>query len=183
MVLNAKKEMEEFRRMRGQSTTPPKKENNSSITRGRKKEQTPYDAFLRRYADLENTIDNFGNRDLVYYFREVAEENGYKYVISNIKKDMAIMKRLHENFSSREICTMIEFLYESEQDYLEKERVSINLLGSQWVNTIYADMKLWVNDEYVPRSQKSKLKSKIAQKEWSKEKAGTSDDVNIGVKL
>lgn len=181
MILNAKKELEEFRKMRGQTSTPPKKE--PVTTRGRKKEQTPYDAFLRRYADLENTIDDLGNRDLVYYFREVAEENGYKYVISNIKKDMAIMKRLHENFSSREICAMIEFLYVSEQDYLEKERVSINLLGSQWINTIYADMKLWVNDEYVPRSQKSRLKSKVSQKEWDKKIAGTSDDVNIGVKL
>lgn len=182
MVLNAKKELEEFRKLRGQSTTPPKKED-KPVTRGRKQEQTPYDAFLRRYADLENSIDSMGNRDLVYYFREIAEENGYKYVISNIKKDMAIMKRLHENFSSREICTMIEFLYESEQDYLDKERLSINILGSQWINSIYPDMKLWVNDEYVPRGQKSRLNSKIAQKEWDKKKAGTSDDVNIGVKL
>ena len=76
---------------------------------------------MRKYADLENQIDNFGTRDLVYFFREVAEESGYKYVVANMKKDMAIMKRLKEHYTIREICGMIEFLYTSEQDYLEKD--------------------------------------------------------------
>lgn len=145
-------------------------------------ESSPYNSFLRKYADLEKYIDDFGTRDLVYYFREIAQENGYKYVISNIKKDMAIMKRLRENYSNREICGMIEFLFTSEQDHLEKDRLSINLLSSQWINTIYADMQLWVDDKYVPRSVQKKKMSAKKNREWSSDN-DTSDNVNIGVKL
>lgn len=166
-----------FRESRGQSTAPPKVEERP-INRNRKT-GTPYEHFLRKYGDLENSIDNFGTRDLVYFFRETANENGYRYTIANIQKDMAIMKRLKANYSVREICGMIEFLYTSEQDYLEKDRLSINLLGSSWVNTIYADMKLWVDDKYVPRKAKKALKTH----EWDKNIAGTSNDTKIGVKL
>ena len=85
------------------------------------------------------------------------------------------MKRLKTNYSTREICGMIEFLYESDQDYLEKDRLSPNVLASSWVNTIYADMKLWVEDKYVPRSVKTKKKNNIKQREW--DNSTKSDDV------
>lgn len=177
---NSKSLLSEFRMSRGQSEqkpkevpTPPKKKSGRS----------PYDSFLMKYSDLENTIDKFGTRDLIYYFREISEECGFKYTISNIKKDMAIMKRLRENYSNREICGMIEFLYESDQDYLEKDRLSPNILASQWVNTIYADMKLWVEDLYVPKSVQTKKKKSIKTREWSSEVANTKNNVNIGIKL
>ena len=179
---NTKSVLTEFRMSRGQSekpapptTAPPTKERRSA--------NTPYESFVRKYNNLEETVDKLGTRDLVYYFREIAEECGYRYVISNIKKDMAIMKRLRSNYSNREICGMIEFLYESDQDYLEKDRLSPNLLASQWVNTIYADMKLWVDDKYIPRSVKTKRKNNTKTKEWDKDVANIKDDVNIGVKL
>ena len=59
----------------------------------RSKSNSPYQSFIVKFSNLEENIDNFKTRDLVYYFREIAELNGYKYVISNIKKDMGIMKR------------------------------------------------------------------------------------------
>ncbi len=168
--------MKEFRESRGQVEAPAKE-----VTPPTRRRQTssPYEGFTRKYNDLENTIDELGTRDLVYYFREIAEENGYRYTISNIKKDMGIMKRLRENYSNREICGMIEFLYESEQDYLDKNRLSPNLLASQWVNTIYADMQLWVDDKYVPKSKKPIRKSKG---EWH-EDSSSSDDSVIGLKF
>ena len=45
-----------------------------------------YQAFLNKYNNIEETIDTFGTRDLVYYFREVSMECEHKYVVSNIKK-------------------------------------------------------------------------------------------------
>lgn len=141
---------------------------------------TPYSTFIRKFDDLEHCIDDLGTRDLVYYFREIAQENGFKYVISNIKKDMAIMKRLRENYTNREICGMIEFLYESDQDYLEKDRLSPNLLASRWVNTVYADMQLWVDDKYIPRSSKKKIRKADSSREWDSEREEHS---SIGVKL
>ena len=172
----------EFRKLRCQWEEPPKKQT-SQPPKKRNTPSSPYDSFLKKYQNLEETIDNLGTRDLVYYFREIAEEKGYKYTISNIKKDMAIMKRLRANYDNREICGMIEFLYESDQDYLDKDRLSPNILASSWVNTIYADMKLWVDDKYVPRSVQAKKKKTIKQREWDKDVAQTKNDVNIGVKL
>ena len=179
---NSKSILEEFRLSRGQSEEAPK-----SIptrpTKERPVSNTPYDSFIRKYCDLENSIDKLGTRDLVYYFRELSQESGFKYVISNMKKDMAIMKRLKTHYSNREICGMIEFLFESDQDYLDKSRLSPNILASSWVNTIYADMKLWVEDKYIPRSVQKKSKNNIKHREWDKTEANTDNDVNIGVKL
>ncbi len=168
---------DEFREFRGQSTEAPKKDVPKKKTNG----YSPYDSFLRKYASLSDYIDGFGTRDLVYYFREISEENGFKYVISNIKKDMAIMKRLRDNYTNREICGMIEFLYESDQDYLQKDRLSPNVLASQWVNTIYADMKLWVEDAYVPHSVKKVSKRSKSQHEW--DNSVMNNDTKIGVRL
>lgn len=179
---NAKTFISEFRLSRGQ-TTEASKPTPTPPTRKRNNSSTPYDIFIRKYNNLDEKIDDLGTRDLVYYFREISQENGYKYVISNIKKDMAIMKRLKANYSNREICGMIEFLYESDQDYLDKDRLSPNLLASSWVNTIYADMQLWVDDKYVPRSVQNKKKKNIKQREWDKDEAQTKNSVSIGVKL
>ena len=153
-------------------TTEPSKEEKPKRTIN-KQNVSPYSSFLFKYEQLDEYIDTFGTRDLIYYFRQVAEECGYKYTISNIKKDMAIFKRLRDNYDTREICSMIEFLFRSEQDYLEKDRLSPNILASQWINTIYADMQLWVKDEY--KNKKTKKNQK--QREWSETK---EDDVSIG---
>ena len=180
---NTKSLLTEFRMSRGQSEEAPPKPTEPLKKKRQTSGSSPYEIFYRKYQSLEDTIDNFGTRDLVYYFREIANEQGYKYTISNIKKDMAIMKRLRTNYSNREICGMIEFLYESDQDYLEKDRLSPNLLASQWVNTIYADMQLWVKDKYIPRSVQTKKKKNIKQREWDKDVAQTENDVVIGGKL
>ncbi len=178
---NTKSFLREFRSSRGQSeeipkqVEPPTRKRNTSTV-------TPYEVFLKKYNDLENCIERLSNRDLVYYFREIAQEQGYKYVISNMQKDMAIMKRLKTNYEIAEICGMIEFLYESEQDYLKKDRLSPNVLASGWVNTIYADMKLWVDDKYIPQS-KSKSQSNKKLNEWDKNTANINNDVSIGIKL
>ena len=173
MIVKGHKEMiESFRKAR-RSTEVSKTSTPSKPPRKRGYNNSPYDNFKYKYEHLEEFIDNFGTRDFVYYFREVSEECGYKYTISNIKKDMAIMKRLHDSYSAREICGMIEFLFRSEQDYLSKDRLSPNLLASQWVNTIYADTQLWLDDKYSPNSTKKKQK----QREWSDSK---NDDVSIG---
>lgn len=182
MILkNTKTLLAEFRMSRGQSEEAPKPV--TAPTREKNSPSTYYESFLKKYSRLEEMIDNFGTRDLVYYFREVAQEHGFKYVISNIKKDMAIMKRLKTNYDNREICGMIEFLYESDQDYLEKDRLSPNVLASSWVNTIYADMNLWVDDKYIPRSVQTKKVGIKKLKEWDKNEAHLDNSVSIGVKL
>lgn len=176
MTRNISDEIASFRKLRGQVTGPPPVEKRPKKSGGKK---SSYDRFLEKYQNLEDNIDSFGTCDLVFYFRETAEESGYKYVIANMRKDLSIMKRLKENFNNREICGMIEFLYISEQDYLDKHRLSINILASGWINTIYADTMLWVDDQYVPQKSKKALKTH----EWDKNVAGTDNSTKIGVKL
>jgi hypothetical protein len=137
-----------------------------------------YEQFLRKYENLEEYIDSFKTRDLTYYFKKVAEEAGFKYVISNVQKDMHIFKVLLQNYSPREICGMIEFLYNSEQDYLDRERLSPNILASSWINTVYADFKLWVEDKYIPRSKKRT--SKKLKGEWE---SSDTVETQIGAKF
>ena len=48
---------------------------------------------------------------------------------------------------------------------------------------MYADMKLWVDDLYTPKSVQAKKKHNIKSREWDKDVAKTKDDVNIGIKL
>ena len=164
MVLSNKELMNSFRSSR-RMTEKMTPQNNKDRRRGNNGKKTPYDSFLEKYDRLEEYIDSFKTRDFVYYFREVAGECGVKYTIANIKKDMAIFKRLSDNYSPREICGMIEFLFHSNQDYLDKNKLSPNLLASRWVNTIYADTQLWVEDKYIPQSNKKNKR----QREWDSE--------------
>ncbi len=166
--------VKEFRLLRGQTTSNepvPKKEG-----KPKRQRSTPFERFLIKYHDLDNYIDGFTTSDFPYYFRAVAEENGYKYFISSAR-DNAIFKKLMEIFTNREICGMITFLYESEQNYLSKDRLSPTLLASRWVNTIYADFKLWLNGEYSPR--KSETKKSSTRGEWR----DTESTTEVGGKL
>jgi hypothetical protein len=122
------------------------------------KKQEKYDVFLDKYNDLENTIDTFNSSDLVYFFREKAQESEIKYVIANIKRDLGIFKKLLDRYSAKEICLMVEFLFISEQNYLKKESIQPTLLLSAWCNKIYQDSLLWVDDKYTP--------DKIKVREW-----------------
>lgn len=172
--------VEAFRKRRGQFALPCNSSNDVQEKPKKKKTSSPqYDSFLKKYNNLEENIDSLNNRDLVYYFRKIAEDSGYRYTISNIQKDMHIFKVLRQSYDSREICGMIEFLYLSDQDYLDRERLSPNILASRWINTIYADFKLWVEDEYIPKSKKAKKLSNSSKGEWSSDDSTTT----VGVKF
>lgn len=122
-----------------------------------------YSHFLELYDNLEKFIDSFDPVNLVYYFREVASECGYKYYIS-MTKDCAVFRNLLKQYEPREICGMIEFLFHSGQRYIDLDRVSIGVLSSRWVNTIYADTLLWIEDKYDPNRSKKKNNR---DREWS----------------
>ena len=164
MVLNKKSVLEDFKKSRRivSADTEPVNQRKKRGTASQSY-RSPYESFLNKYADLGNKIDTFTTRDLLYYFRKVAEENGYKYVIANYKKDMHIFKKLRENFDNRTICAMVEFLYTSEQKYLDKERLSPNVLASNYINSIYPDTLLWLDDKYSPSSYNKKDKR---ENEW-----------------
>lgn len=129
--------------------------------------------FQSKYANLEAWIDKFNAKDLVYFFIEKAKEAGVKYVVPNMAKECGMFKNFLKKYSSREICLMIEFVFNSNQNYLDKSTFSPSLLMSRWCNTIYHDSLLWVDDKYVPDTNRAK-----STREWGKEV--TDEKASIG---
>ena len=153
----------------------------STFTRGyetRPKKSDPYSCFLEKYKRLSSTIDEFKTQDLMYFFREKAKENGVKYVIANTKRDMAIFKKLQDNYTPREICLMIEFIFCSPQNYLDKTATQPTVLASSWCNTIYRDSLLWADDAYEPSVKTTSKKERIKKREWQREV--TDEKATIG---
>lgn len=157
---------DEFRKERGQTEEKPKP-TKEKPKKGKPPVSKPYEIFLHKYERLEETMDSFTPTDLAFYFREKSIEYGFKYYIANMKKETAIMKRALQNFTSREVCMMIEFLYASNQDYLNKFRLSPNLLVSGWNNKIYYDTQLWLEDKYSPEEKPNKKPKLRKTREWS----------------
>ena len=154
---------------------------NLTFTRGYRskvKSYDPYSIFLDKYNHLSETIDDFKTQDLMYFFREKAQESGVKYVIANTKRDMAIFKKLQDNYTPREICLMIEFIFFSNQNYLDKSITQPTVLSSSWCNTIYRDSILWASDEYEPESKTVTKKERMKKREWQREV--TDEKASIG---
>ena len=169
----------QFREMLGQEEVeykPPKKQKKQIQDRNITSDK--YRLFLSKYWDLENNIEKFTPLDLVYFFREKANENGVKYVIANMKRDIGILKRVLKSYTKQEICLMIEFLFCSNQDYLDIYSLQPTILASSWCNTIYRDSMLWLEDKYVPKKVINSRDKQILNREWKKESEDTS--IKIG---
>ena len=138
----------------------------------------PYSSFLDKYNHLSETIDSFKTQDLMYFFREKARESGVKYVIANMKRDMGIFKKLQENYTPREICLMIEFIFCSNQNYLDITITQPTVLSSSWCNTIYRDSLLWAEDAYEPTERKTTRREHIKKRDWQTEVTG--EKISIG---
>lgn len=166
--------LDDFRRMRGQilttyepSATEPKKVP-KRVKKDVANKENGYSKFLRKYANLEYTLDTFNASDLMFFFREKAGEANVRYVITNRAKDGGIFKSLLDKFDPYEICLMIEFLFMSNQTYLSKDRLSPNVLISGWCNKIYTDSQLWLEDKYVDAPQGN-------TREWSQNENETTE--------
>lgn len=132
------------------------------------RKKSNYDVFLEKYAHIEKTIDDFNSLELLYLFKETAKNSGHRYVLINIPKDVHHMKILCENYTPREIWNMIDFLYNSDQDYLEKDRLNPGILASRWCNTIYPDSQRYIKGEYSSKVKKqTKRALQLKKREWS----------------
>ena len=175
--------MKSFRAVRNQSSEttapPPRKRSSksSSAPSSLTYKKSPQELFMTKYYDLENNIDSFGTSDILYFFVQKASENGVKYVIANFAKDMTCAKKLLSNYSPREVCLMIEFLFESGQTYLDVHNLNLGVISSRWCNKIYQDSMLWVDDEYVETPKRNSSKSSRPKREWER---SNSNSVKVG---
>lgn len=130
----------------------------------RKGRRTPQEVFEEKLK--QERVNDFTCSDLVCFFRHCANEQGIRYAI-NWPKDMSQMKRLMKNeggeFTNQEIVMMVEFLFYSKQNYLDKKRVSIGIFSTNWLNKIYQDAEDWVKDAYSTNQTNRK-------REWSGDK-------------
>ena len=111
-------------------------------------------------------IEKLSSKDLLDFFRDKAVKNGIKYVAS--KPTIAMRNfnlALERGYSKEEILLMVEFLFESEQDYLDKKRLHPGILLTGWCNKIYQDSQDWLNDEYKTESQ-AKHSKRNGSREW-----------------
>lgn len=155
------------------------KENREKLTKNNKtkatKPTTTPSAPSKRVTDYEKYRAKFdkgdftslNNKDLCFYFQDVAKENGVKYITSNFKVEMHNFKLCKERgYTTEEILIMIEFLFTSGQLYLDVNRLHPGILLTGWANKIYQDSQLWLNDEYVVEQPKKKYSSEIKTREW-----------------
>ena len=133
--------------------------------------QTERDKFLCKLDDFENTVDFFTAPDLLLFYCHVAENAGVKYVPSKAR-DCGALKRLTADYSNKEICLMIEFIFNSGQDHVDPFITRPTVLISVWQSTLYRDSLLWAEDKYIP-----KTKAKHSKREWTK----NSDEVSIKI--
>lgn len=140
----------------------------------------PKDTMDRYYAKYlskleKGELDKFSTRDMMYFFRDKAEESGIKYVIANPKIAMRHFKlTIERGYKPEEVLSMIEFLFTSGQTYLDLAKLHTGILTTNWCNTIYQDTLLWLDDKFVPNKNK-----KLVNREWLNTSLD-NDDSNIG---
>lgn len=122
-----------------------------------------YQSYLNKYE--KGLISKFSNRDIMYFFKDIANDNGVKYVIGNAKIEMRNIKLAKERgYSTEDLLAMIEFLFTSGQTYLDKRTLHPGILLTNWCNKVYQDTQLWLEDKFDPKETFSKPKM---TREWT----------------
>ena len=126
----------------------------------------PNDPYVIYRTRLENGMfDKFTTKDMLYFFIDVAKENGVNYIVSNYAKELRQFKLCVERgYAVEDILAMIEFLFTSGQPYLDVNRLHPGILLTNWAKTIYADTKLWLDDKYEPYKKQSYASQSKPQK-------------------
>lgn len=179
--------LEDFRNLRNQVIINM---SDAKVTEQRKIKRGYYDGEKKKLAKpsyyekyemklKKGLIDEFSTRDLLYFFKDTAEKAGIKYIENNQVVSMRNFKLcINKGYTAREVAVMIAFLFESDQSYLDKRKLTPQILNSKWVNTIYPDSQDWINDCYDPNSKSSKRKNATSKREWTDSTDAT--DTKIG---
>ena len=124
-----------------------------------------YDRY--KYKLDKGDIESFNTRDILYFFKDLADENGCNYVIPNFQVEMAKVKNiLNKGYSPTDVVAMIEFLFTSGQTYLELKRLTPGILSTGWCNRIYNDTQDWLEDNYDPNKDFKKSTKNTRNRGW-----------------
>lgn len=95
----------------------------------------------------------------IKYFASKMGETGMRYISS--PKDSNIAKSLLKNFTEDDIKLMIDFIFDSDQTFVDKRTVGFWVLSKGWLNTIYNNSVLWKDGKFkkVQREYRSGTKA------------------------
>ena len=122
--------------------------------------------FLLKLSEGE--FNAFDHKDWFNYFCYKASEHGVKYITRNYAKEYAIIKSIMGEMSYTELKDMIDFVFDSPQDIVEKQTVGLWILSKGWINTIYQNTLLWKQGKYKPKTPQKR------NREWQPELAEAS---------
>jgi len=151
----------------------PKTTNTESIKH--KKEDKNLSSAKKRYLAklMDERFNEFNSGDWIMYFQDAYKEaTGENYIVGFYPKAHAIFKRLIKEFTVLEIRNMIDFIFKSNQDIVDKITASPSVLSGNWINTMYVSSKLWVRGKYVPKSKKFSTPKR--NREWKKPDTDTT---------
>ena len=122
----------------------------------------------------EEAFHEFDYKEWYQYFVWKAKQHGVPYLTRNYAKEYAILKSLMNELSWLDIKNMIDFLFDSDQDIIDKRTIGLWALSKGWINTIYQNTQLWIRGEYKPKNSPKRNREWIGNaSEASRKSSGT----------
>lgn len=125
--------------------------------------------FLQKLED--EAFYEMDEKDWFQYFVHKAQENGVRYITRNYAKEYAIIKSILNELSWLDLKNMIDFVFDSNQDIVDKRTVGIWILSKGWINSIFQSTQLWKAGQYKPKSAPKHNREWVA--EASSKSSGT----------
>jgi hypothetical protein len=157
-------------------TTPPKQKK-PPVTEKKKAANNAEGRFTRKLE--EELFTEFDHKDWLDYFKHKYREMGSRYFVGDYVKEYSVFKSLMKELHWDAIKLMIDFLFDSDQDIVDKRTLSVYHLSKGWINTIYQNSLLWKDGDYRPRSAKNNPPKR--NREWQEPVAASRKDAGAGI--
>lgn len=136
---------------------------------------------LRKFHyKLENELfSEFDKTDWIFYFQMLYKEtNGIGYYINQQGwiKEKSIYNKLMKDYTPRDIKNLIDFIFYSNQDIMDKKQAGSYLFSKGWIQSVYQTSKLWENGMY--ESKAEQISGKKRQREWDNNQRASNKSEN-----
>lgn len=119
------------------------------------------------YKLNEELFSEFTKQEwVIYWQKRFKETNGTGYFINKADyvKHYAVMTKLMNSFTPVEVKTMIDFLFDSSQDYEDKRLLTVYMLSGGWTTKIYQASQLWAQGQFMTKREKWNKENEEARK-------------------
>jgi hypothetical protein len=112
--------------------------------------QSQKERFLHKLKEEE--FSAFDHKDWFQYFVHKAQGQGIRYLTRNYAKEYAIIKSIMNELPWTDLKNMIDFVFDSNQDIVDKRTVGLWILSKGWINTVFQSTQLWLDGDYKPKT-------------------------------